>query len=163
MSEREQDATNQPVPAELTRYTQLPESLPDQITAVAQRVVDNVGARTPYAKAEALRDYFWDNFQYDVTVDPADDASAIQRFLTERRGFCVQFASAYAVMARSLGIPARVAVGFTPGQLDNGVFTVRSHDARTSGRTASDAGSMRPVRRNRWAAASTPVGSTDPG
>ncbi len=80
--------------------------------------------------ASALRDYFWSgDFTYDVTVDPADDTSAIEAFLQDRRGFCVQFASVYAVMARSLGIPARVAVGFTPGDDDNGVYTVRSHDA----------------------------------
>ena len=54
-------------------------------------------------------------FQYDTTVDPVDTPDAIAEFLSDRRGFCVQFASAYAVMARSLGIPSRVAVGFTPG------------------------------------------------
>ena len=41
----------------------------------------------------------------------------------------MQFASVYAVMARSLGIPARVAVGFTPGDVVDGVFHVSAHDA----------------------------------
>ena len=69
-------------------------------------------------RRQALRDFFRDpanGFVYDTNVDDHDDAPAILAFLQNRHGFCVQFASAYAVMARSLGIPARVAVGFTPG------------------------------------------------
>ena len=58
-----------------------------------------------------------------------DDTNAIANFISEKRGFCVQFASTYAVMARSLGIPSRVAVGFTPGDLRDGVFHVQSHNA----------------------------------
>ena len=63
-------------------------------------------------------------------VGSLDNGSAILEFLRTKRGFCVQFASAYAVMARSLGIPARVAVGFTPGtQAADGRYHVTSHDA----------------------------------
>src|SRR5262249_18439893 len=85
----------------------------------------------PYTKAKALRDYFrGSDFTYDTKVDSFDNGSAILQFLNDKRGFCVQFASAYAVMARTLGIPARVAVGFTPGERDaNGTFHVSSHDA----------------------------------
>ena len=62
------------------------------------------------------------------TASTADRPSSSS--CTTKRGFCVQFASAYAVMARTLGIPARVAVGFTPGTRDaNGTFHVSSHDA----------------------------------
>jgi transglutaminase-like putative cysteine protease len=130
LGESEQAATEGPVPEELERYTELPESLPPVISRTAREVVASVGAQTPYAMAEALRDYFRSElFTYDLNVDPSDGTSAIAAFLEDRRGFCVQFASAYAVMARSLGIPARVAVGFTPGTLDGDVYTVRSHDA----------------------------------
>ena len=59
-----------------------------------------------------------------------DNSSAILEFLGTKRGFCVQFASAYAVMARTLGIPARVAVGFTPGDARaTARYHVSSHDA----------------------------------
>jgi transglutaminase-like putative cysteine protease len=130
VTEAEQAATDRPVPEPLERYTELPESLPPIISGTAQQVVEGASARTPYAMAEALRDYFRSGlFTYDLNVDPSDGSSAIAAFLEERRGFCVQFASAYAVMARSLGIPARVAVGFTPGTPDGDVYTVRSHDA----------------------------------
>ncbi len=66
---------------------------------------------------------------YDTSVGSLDNGSAILEFLRTKRGFCVQFASAYAVMARSLGIPARVAVGFTPGAFVDGRYHVTSHDA----------------------------------
>ncbi len=125
----EQAATARPVPSDVRAFTQLPPGLPSEIREKARRVVDDAGATTPYAQAAALRDYFWANFEYDVDVDLADDTAAITNFLHDRRGFCVQFASTYAVMARSLGIPARVAVGFTPGTLDGGAYHVRSHDA----------------------------------
>jgi transglutaminase-like putative cysteine protease len=127
-------ATADPVPADLRRYEALPDS-PDmqEIAAMAQRIVDNAGATTPYAKAQALRNYFRDpanNFVYDTTVGSDDSGAAILDFLHSQHGYCVQFASAYAVMARSLKIPARVAVGFTPGKRDaNGTYHVTSHDA----------------------------------
>src|SRR5262249_36789588 len=86
----------------------------------------------PYAQAEALRNYFRDPanlFVYDTNVGSLDSGPAILQFLRDRHGFCVQFASAYAVMARSLGIPARVAVGFTPGtRAADGTFHVTSHN-----------------------------------
>ena len=128
----EQAATTAPVPADVRRFTELP-STDDisQISGIAQQVVDAAGATTPYAQAEALRDYFrGPDFVYDTSVDSVDSGSAILAFLRTKHGFCVQFASAYAVMARSLGIPARVAVGFTPGAPDgNGVYHVSNHDA----------------------------------
>ena len=59
---------------------------------------------------------------------------SLMQFLTETKtGFCQQFATAMAAMLRSLGIPARVAVGFTRGDYDegSGLYTVSSHDAHT--------------------------------
>jgi transglutaminase-like putative cysteine protease len=123
--------TSRPVPSELRRYTNLPRTSDiEQIRAIARDATAN--ATTPYGQAAALRDFFRNGqFVYDTSVGSVDDGSAILQFLDNKRGFCVQFASAYAVMARSLGIPARVAVGFTPGKLDprDGRYHVTSHDA----------------------------------
>jgi len=118
-SEEQQAATAAPVPADVRQYTDLPSTEEiREIGTIARQVVDDAGATTPYAKAAALRDYFRSrDFVYDTTVESVDNGSAILAFLRSKHGFCVQFASAYAVMARSLGIPARVAVGFTPGAL----------------------------------------------
>jgi len=123
---------SQPVPAAVRQYirlTRTPEI--DQIRQRAEQIVNDAQAANPYTKAKALRDYFrGSGFVYDTSVDSFDSGSAILQFLHDKRGFCVQFASAYAVMARTLGIPARVAVGFTPGARDaKGTFHVSSHDA----------------------------------
>ncbi|MDQ1429709.1 MAG: hypothetical protein QOF40_311 [Actinomycetota bacterium] len=128
----QQAATAVPLPADVRRSTKLPTTPAlTEIATRARREVSNVGATTPYAMAEALRNFFRNgDFVYDTTVDSVDTGNAILAFLDNKRGFCVQFASAYAVMARSLGIPARVAVGFTPGtRAGNGVYHVSSHDA----------------------------------
>src|SRR6185436_16913203 len=47
--------------------------------------------------------------------DYPDNTDALVQFLHDKRGFCQQFASLMAVMLRSIGIPARVALGFTQG------------------------------------------------
>jgi transglutaminase-like putative cysteine protease len=122
--------TAEPPPRALQRYLELPRT--DDIDAIAQVAREVAGGGTPFERAARLRDYFRDpanGFVYDTNVDDHDDAPAILAFLETKRGFCVQFASAYAVMARSLGIPARVAVGFTPGELVDGRYRVSSHDA----------------------------------
>jgi len=129
VTEQQQAATARAVPEDVRRYTELPADLPASIADEARRIVTEANATTPYAQAQALRDYFWSRFTYDINVGGGDDTNAIVQFLRDRRGFCVQFASTYAVMARSLGIPARVAVGFTPGTLANGTYTVSAHDA----------------------------------
>ena len=126
------ETMGKPVPAAIRPYTRLtrtPEI--DQIQQRAEQIVNDAQATNPYTKAKALRDYFrGSGFVYDTSVDSFDNGSAILQFLNEKRGFCVQFASAYAVMARTLGIPARVAVGFTSGARDaNGTYHVSSHDA----------------------------------
>ncbi|TQJ50282.1 DUF3488 and transglutaminase-like domain-containing protein [Phycicoccus sp. SLBN-51] len=59
----------------------------------------------------------------EVPMDP------ITHFLTTRQGYCVQFATAMVMMARAAGIPARMAIGFLPGTLDKGTYTVRAADA----------------------------------
>ena len=133
ITEAQKAATDAPVPPRLQRFVDLPGSPDiDEIENIATNVVTEAGATTPYAKAEALRNWFREDnrFTYDTTVGTTDNAPAILEFLNSRRGFCVQFASAYAVMARSLGIPARVAVGFTPGKHEAGdTYRVTSHDA----------------------------------
>jgi hypothetical protein len=53
----------------------------------------------------------------------------ITHFLKTRTGYCVQFATGMVMLARASGIPARMAIGFLPGTLDKGVYTVRAADA----------------------------------
>jgi len=77
------------------------------------------GAESGYEQALALQNFFRDgSFTYDANVAPGHSGNRIEEFLSTRRGYCEQFAGTFAAMARSLGLPARVAVGFTVGEAD---------------------------------------------
>ncbi|HNJ98482.1 MAG TPA: transglutaminaseTgpA domain-containing protein, partial [Ilumatobacteraceae bacterium] len=98
-------------------FLALPDGIPDTVRATALQVT--AGAPTSYDMAMALQTWFRTEFEYDVDVDFGNDSNAMVEFLDARRGFCQQFAGTFAVMARSLGLPTRVAVGFTPGEVDS--------------------------------------------
>ena len=89
-----------------------PDDLPGVVSDLATEVT--AGAATDYDRMIALQDWLRSEFTYDLTVAASDDT--IEMFLQTRSGSCEQFASTFAVMARTLGIPSRVAVGFTPGE-----------------------------------------------
>lgn len=105
-----------PPPAEIERdFTKLPDSLPAVVARTARQIT--TGAANPYDQAVKLQDWFavTGGFEYDTQVQVGSGSAGIARFLRDKQGFCVHFSFAMAAMARSLGIPARVAVGFAPG------------------------------------------------
>ena len=108
-------------PPGLDRYLAVPDDLPDIVSATATEVAGD--QPTNFDKAMALQDYFTGGeFTYSTEAPVAggyDGTSAlvIAAFLRAKSGYCVHFSSAMAMMARTLGIPARIAVGFTPGEL----------------------------------------------
>ncbi len=105
-----------PTGPEAARYTALPSTMPPQIAAIAHRWTDD--QPTMYLKVLAIQNHLL-RFRYDIRVKPGHSSSDILRFLTQTKaGYCEQFAGSMAVLLRSLGIPARVAVGFTPGTFD---------------------------------------------
>lgn len=110
------------VPGEIgDRYLELPPDFSQAVKDQAVDVVANAGAQTQYEKALALQNYFRDPtlFSYSLDVSAGHGSSRIEDFLFEvRAGYCEQFAGSFAAMARSIGLPARVAVGFTPGEWD---------------------------------------------
>lgn len=93
---------------------------PTGVTALAQEIVTNAGATTDHARVLALQNFFLDPTQFSYNIDVAleHNIDDMNTFLTVREGYCEQFASTFAAMARSIGIPARVAVGFTWGEYD---------------------------------------------
>ncbi len=108
----------------------LPDTFSSRARAYAQSVTKN--ARTPYDQALALMKVFQSSpFVYDTSVNLGTTADALDRFLFEtHRGFCEQFASAFAELARSIGLPTRVAVGYQRGTLgSDGLWHVREKDA----------------------------------
>ncbi|MFJ6567041.1 DUF3488 and DUF4129 domain-containing transglutaminase family protein [Streptomyces sp. NPDC091292] len=111
-------------------FTRVPESLPPVVAQTALRVTE--GSANDYERAVKLQDYFAQNggFTYNTEVSAGSGSAAIARFLEQKEGFCVHFSFSMAAMARTLGIPARVAVGFTPGtpQAD-GTMSVGLKDA----------------------------------
>jgi hypothetical protein len=111
--------------------TALPPDFSGNARAFAEEATKN--ATTPYEKALALMQRFHKgDFVYDQNVTLGADAHALDTFLLKtKHGFCEQFASAYAELARSLGLPTRVAVGYQPGKFDrsDGLWHVREMDA----------------------------------
>jgi transglutaminase-like putative cysteine protease len=117
-----------PSGALLRDYTRLPTSLPAALVQAADQVTAGTGSS--FDAAVALQDWFRRTFRYSLDVRYPAGAAGVTEFLRDRVGFCEQFATTYALMARYLGIPARVAVGFTPGkQQPNGSYLVTTADA----------------------------------
>ncbi len=102
----------------------------DQIIDLAGEITAD--SSTSYDKVLRLQEYFREEgaFTYSLEVPNAKTQDPIWDFLTDRTGYCVQFSSAMTIMARSLGLPARVGVGFLPGEeTSENEYTVRGRDA----------------------------------
>lgn len=112
------------------RTLQLPGVSP-RVQALAAEVT--AGAPTTYDKVQALIGWMGANTEYTLDIPPLPaGADAVEHFLfEERRGFCEQIGTALVVMLRSLGVPARLAVGYAPGERNpfTGLFEVRARDA----------------------------------
>ncbi len=93
------------------------------------------GAKTPFEKLLALQDRLrGSDFTYRTDVEESDSEDYLGDFLLKTKaGFCQQFSTAFALLARELGYPARVSVGFLPGSSETtpgGIrYTVRGTDA----------------------------------
>lgn len=105
----------------LERYLQLPDDVPEIVrTTAAEVTADDAN---DYDRARSLQSYFRSSeFRYseDTPAEEGydgDGVGVLEAFLTVREGYCVHFASAMAVMARELGIPSRLAIGYQPGSV----------------------------------------------
>ncbi len=107
--------SNRPARALPPTYLALPADYPAGLVTLAREVT--AAGDNPFDKARLLQDWFRTEFVYDLGVSSGQETDDIEGFLESRRGYCEQFSGTFAAMARSLGIPARVAVGFTSGQL----------------------------------------------
>jgi transglutaminase-like putative cysteine protease len=97
-------------------YLQLPADFSPRIRELAEEITAE--AETPYDKAGALTRYLRENIEYAATVPPAPrNADTLEWILFEhKQGYCVYYATSEILMLRSLGIPARMAVGFAQGE-----------------------------------------------
>ena len=119
-------------PAEITeRYTKLPPGGLGRTRALARNLTKD--ADNPYDAVLRMNEYLRDNYPYDLSIPPQrEEMDAVEYFLFEqRRGYCEQFSSSLVVMARTLGIPARLTTGYVPGEYNpfTGLYEVRASDA----------------------------------
>lgn len=99
----------------------------------AKGIADNLvkDKRTQYEKVMAINDFFApsNGFRYTTETQPGTTGSDLADFLTNKRGYCEQYASAMAYLVRAVGIPARVAIGFGMGKQLNDYVSVSNKDA----------------------------------
>ena len=113
-----------------TYYLQLPKTLPERVTELANRLT--VTATTPYDKATAIQNYLRE-LPYDpkIKLPSSGTYDAVDYFLFTQKGYCDYFGTVMAIMLRSVGVPARLATGYLPGVYDFGKsrYEVSERDA----------------------------------
>jgi transglutaminase-like putative cysteine protease len=102
-----------------------------RVRALAHSIT--AGAPTTYDKVLALEHYLATHTEYTLDIPPLPKGrDAVDQYLfVDRRGFCEQIGTALVVMLRELDIPARLAVGYSPGERNpfTGLYEVKASDA----------------------------------
>lgn len=117
-------------PEWIDRYLQLPDTVPQRVHDLAREIAqpyDNA-----YDKATAIQDYLREYTYNQQIAAPPEGVDRVDYFLFEmKEGYCNYYASAMAVMARSVGIPARIAAGYSRGEFDRDAqaYRVREHNS----------------------------------
>lgn len=103
----------------LNRYLQLPTAISPEMKVLAEEIT--AGLETQYEKTNAITEYLRNNYTYSDTVTiPINVKDRIEWFLFDSKtGFCNYYATAEVLLLRSIGIPARLAVGFSQGEVTN--------------------------------------------
>ena len=114
----------------LHRYTQLPPDLPGRVRGLAHEIT--VVGGTPYDKAVMIERNL-QRLPYNLEIEPPPfDADGVDHFLfDQKQGYSEYFASAMAVLLRSVGVPARVVSGYTTGDLTDvpGIYAVTDQNS----------------------------------
>src|SRR5262245_49464176 len=113
-------------------YLQLPAELDGRIPQLAREITRN--ARTPFDQALRIETYLRTRFAYTLNLTGKPGQDPLAHFLFETRaGHCEYFASAMAIMLRTLAIPSREVNGFLPGEYNDlgGDYIVRASDAHS--------------------------------
>jgi transglutaminase-like putative cysteine protease len=109
-------------------YLELPDTVPQRVRDLAQELTAEYG--NAYDKASALQSYLREFTYNDQIEAPPAGVDPVDYFLFElQEGYCNYYASAMTVMARSVGIPARIAAGYSQGdwERDAQAYRVRQH------------------------------------
>ncbi|GAA1489458.1 DUF3488 and transglutaminase-like domain-containing protein [Brachybacterium sacelli] len=105
------------------------EEVPQIATDLATQVKEDAGAENAFDTAVAYQQYFRSSFAYSLTVNSPPGEDPLESFLSDRIGYCEQFASTFALMMTSQGYPTRVAIGFTAGDQQGDQWSVSSKNA----------------------------------
>jgi transglutaminase-like putative cysteine protease len=104
-----------PLPTGFDAYLALPETITDRTRRLAADLTS--GISSPYLQAQAIERYLR-SFPYDLDIPPPPEGvvDVADWFLFElQRGYCDYYATAFAVLARSAGLPTRFVTGYAPG------------------------------------------------
>jgi transglutaminase-like putative cysteine protease len=106
-------------------YLQLPKDFSRRVQELASEITAN--SQTPFEKAIAITNYLRQNIEYSQTIpDAPENKDRLEWVLFDyKQAYCVYYASAEVLMLRSVGVPARMAVGFTQGERDGNSYVVR--------------------------------------
>lgn len=114
----------------MEKYLQLPEDFSPRIRDLASQIA--APYETPFDKAAAVTRYLRQEIEYAALVSlPDESVDPLEYMLFEsKKGFCNYYATAEVLMLRSLGIPARLAVGYAQGEpnAQNSIYVVRERD-----------------------------------
>ena len=107
----------------------VPPDLRDRLRAITETVV--AGSENPYDRVASVTSYLRSNIAYSASVPtaPGGQDPTLWVLTSYKKGFCNYYASAEVLMLRSIGIPARLAVGFAHGVLDGDTYAVYRRDA----------------------------------
>ena len=106
-----------------------------RVFALARQIVSEAQATNPYDRAKAIERWLRDNIAYNETISaPPPNVDTVEWVLFDaREGYCTYYATSMILMLRHLGIPARLAAGFSQGEYDadSGQYVVREREAHT--------------------------------
>jgi transglutaminase-like putative cysteine protease len=115
-----------------SRYLQLPIDLPVEVSEVAGEITNQFS--DPFSKAQSIESYLRQiPYNLDVPVPPADRDLVFYFLFDLRQGYCDYFATAMVVLARSVGLPARVVGGYARGEylVEEELYKVTAAEAHT--------------------------------
>ncbi|MEW9548657.1 transglutaminaseTgpA domain-containing protein [Nonomuraea sp. NPDC050783] len=114
------------------RFLRLPGNLPPEIRRLPRQILGD-GVSSPYEAAVKLQKWFTQDggFTYNLRTQGHSNSALADFLLHTRAGYCEQFAASMAVLARLVGIPSRVAIGYTGGTAVGGRWQVGTNDSHS--------------------------------
>jgi transglutaminase-like putative cysteine protease len=110
------------------QFTQLPGSTPDRVASRTANIT--AGASNRYETALTIERWLEENKEYSLEVDKPEGNVADAFLFEMEAGYCTYYATTMATMLRSQGVPARLTVGYTPGeQVGENEYVIRGYNS----------------------------------